>query len=230
MKRILRNTFASVVLLFIALTASAQKKAISGTVFDNDNVPLIGAAVMIGNDASTGVITDLDGNFTIQAKPSDVLTVSYIGFANQTVTVGNQTKLTIVLSPDQNVLEDVVVIGYGSVKKSDLTGSVVNVKMGDIKDTPAVSIDNALQGRIAGADFMSTDGAPGSTATIRIRGTRSITASNEPLIVVDGVMDAISDLNDINSDDIASISVLKDASSTAIYGSRGANGVIIITT
>ncbi|MBQ1209510.1 MAG: TonB-dependent receptor [Bacteroidales bacterium] len=216
--------------LLMSQNASAQKKTISGTVFDNDNFPLIGAAVMIGSDASTGVITDLDGNFTIQAKPSDVLTITYIGFATQTVTVGDQTKLTIVLSPDQNILDDVVVIGYGSVKKSDLTGSVVNVKMGDIKDTPALSIDNALQGRIAGADFMSTDGAPGSTSTIRIRGTRSITASNEPLIVVDGVMDAINDLNDINSDDIASISVLKDASSTAIYGSRGANGVIIITT
>ncbi len=231
MKRLFQYSIVlAAVLLTTALSASAQKKTVTGTVLDNDNLPLIGAAVMIGNDASTGVITDIDGNFTIQARPSDVLTVTYIGFANQTVTVGSQTHLNIVLSPDQNVLEDVVVIGYGTVKKSDLTGSVVNVKMGDIKDTPAVSIDNALQGRIAGADFMSTDGAPGSTATIRIRGTRSITASNEPLIVVDGVMDAINDLNDINSDDIASISVLKDASSTAIYGSRGANGVIIITT
>ena len=166
--------------LLMSQNASAQKKTISGTVFDNDNFPLIGAAVMIGSDASTGVITDLDGNFTIQAKPSDVLTITYIGFATQSVTVGDQTKLTIVLSPDQNILDDVVVIGYGSVKKSDLTGSVVNVKMGDIKDTPALSIDNALQGRIAGADFMSTDGAPGSTSTIRIRGrisTRFITSS-----------------------------------------------------
>lgn len=102
--------------------------------------------------------------------------------------------------------------------------------MNDIKDVPVLSVDNALQGRIAGADFMSTTGEPGATTTIRIRGTRSINASNEPLIVVDGVMDAIHDLNDINSDDIAGISVLKDASSTAIYGSRGANGVILITT
>ena len=119
---------------------------------------------------------------------------------------------------------------YGQVAKKDLTGSVATVKMNDIKDVPVLSVDNALQGRIAGADFMSTTGEPGATTTIRIRGTRSINASNEPLIVVDGVMDAIHDLNDINSDDIAGISVLKDASSTAIYGSRGANGVILITT
>ena len=128
------------------------------------------------------------------------------------------------------MLEETVVIGYGTVKKQDLTGSVTNVKMNDLKSAPQFSVDNALQGRIAGADIMSTSGEPGATTTIRIRGSRSITASNEPLIVVDGIMDAIHDLNDLNSDDIASISVLKDASSTAIYGSRGANGVIIVTT
>lgn len=123
-----------------------------------------------------------------------------------------------------------VVIGYGAVKKSDLTGSVSNVKMSDIRDVPNTSVDQALQGRIAGVDIMSTSGAPGATTSIRVRGTRSISASNEPLIVVDGVIDAVSDLNDINSADIEQISVLKDASSTAIYGSRGANGVIIVTT
>ena len=123
-----------------------------------------------------------------------------------------------------------VVIGYGAVKKSDLTGSVSNVKMSDIRDVPNTSVDQALQGRIAGVDIMSTSGAPGATTSIRVRGTRSISASNEPLIVVDGVIDAVSDLNDINSSDIESISVLKDASSTAIYGARGSNGVIVITT
>ena len=112
-----------------------------------------------------------------------------------------------------------VVIGYGAVKKSDLTGSVSNVKMSDIRDVPNTSVDQALQGRIAGVDIMSTSGAPGATTSIRVRGTRSISASNEPLIVVDGVIDAVSDLNDINSADIEQISVLKDASSTAIYGS-----------
>ena len=148
-----------------------------------------------------------------------------MGYETQTVQVSrNRTKYNITLSEDENVLQEVVMIGYGSVKKEDLTGSVTNVKMADIQSLPVLSVDNALQGRIAGADFMSTDGAPGSTTTVRIRGSRSITASNEPLYVVDGIIDAIHDLKDINADDIANISVLKDASSTAIYGSRGANG------
>ena len=215
-------------LMLAALPAMAQS-TIKGHVYDNTGEPLIGAYVTISG-TSTGSITDLDGAYTIVAKSSDVLTAEYMGFTPMSETVGSRTVIDFRLQPDKNVLEDVVVIAYGAAKKSDLTGSVANVKMGDIKDAPVLSIDNALQGRIAGADFMSTDGAPGSTTTIRIRGTRSISASNEPLFVVDGVIDAIHDLNDINSDDIASISVLKDASSTAIYGSRGANGVIIITT
>ena len=217
-------------LLLLPLGAFAQKKTVTGTVLDNDNQPLIGAGVVLENNPTQGVITDIDGRFSIQASASDVLVFSFIGYADQHIAVGEKSVIDVVLQPD-NALEEIVVIGYGTAKKSDLTGSVTNVKMSDVLDSPAaVSVDNALQGRIAGAEFMSTDGAPGATTTIRIRGSRSITASNEPLFVVDGVMDAIHDLNDINSDDIQSISVLKDASSTAIYGSRGANGVIIITT
>ena len=127
-------------------------------------------------------------------------------------------------------VDEVVVIGYGTVKKGDATGSVANIKISDVKDLPVLSVDQALQGRVAGADIMSTTGEPGATTSIRIRGTRSISASNEPLIVVDGVMDAVSDLNDLNMADIESVTILKDASSTAIYGSRGSNGVIIVTT
>ncbi|MBQ5642675.1 MAG: SusC/RagA family TonB-linked outer membrane protein, partial [Bacteroidaceae bacterium] len=210
------------------ICASAQSQ-VKGHVYDSAGEPLIGAYVTI-EGTTTGSITDIDGAYVITAKPTDVLKAEYMGFTPATEIVGQRAVIDLTLTEDQNVLEDVVVIAYGAAKKSDLTGSVANVKMGDIKDAPVLSIDNALQGRIAGADFMSTDGAPGSTTTIRIRGTRSISASNEPLFIVDGIMDAIHDLNDINSDDIASISVLKDASSTAIYGSRGANGVIIITT
>ena len=218
-------------LLLLSLIASAQeKKVVTGTVLDNENYPLIGAGVVFENNPGQGVITDYDGKFSIEASPEDVLVFSFIGFTDQHIKVGEQTEINVTLQPDSNNLEEIVVIGYGTTRKTDLTGSVTNVKMSDIADSPSVSVDNALQGRIAGAEFMSTDGAPGATTTIRIRGTRSITASNEPLFVVDGVMDAINDLNDINSDDIASISVLKDASATAIYGSRGANGVIIITT
>ena len=210
------------------ICASAQSQ-VKGHVYDSAGEPLIGAYVTI-EGTTTGSITDIDGAYVITAEPTDVLKAEYMGFTPATEIVGQRAVIDLTLTEDQNVLEDVVVIAYGAAKKSDLTGSVANVKMGDIKDAPVLSIDNALQGRIAGADFMSTDGAPGSTTTIRIRGTRSISASNEPLFIVDGIMDAIHDLNDINSDDIASISVLKDASSTAIYGSRGANGVIIITT
>ena len=227
MKKTIRF-FISAVLLLVALPALAQTQ-VTGHVYDSTGEPLIGASVMI-KGTMTGSITDIDGAYSISAKSTDVLVAEFLGFNAIEETVGSRKVIDFKLSEDKNVLDDVVVIAYGAAKKSDLTGSVANVKMGDIKDTPTLSIDNALQGRIAGADFMSTDGSPGATTSIRIRGTRSISASNEPLFIVDGIMDAIHDLNDINSDDIASISVLKDASSTAIYGSRGANGVIIITT
>ena len=223
-----KRWLAAFAFAFIGLCASAQSQ-IKGHVYDSAGEPLIGAYVTV-EGTKDGSITDIDGAYVITAKSSDVLKAEFMGFMPQSETVGQRKVIDFRLSEDRNVLDDVVVIAYGAAKKSDLTGSVANVKMGDIKDAPVLSIDNALQGRIAGADFMSTDGAPGSTTTIRIRGTRSISASNEPLFIVDGIMDAIHDLNDINSDDIASISVLKDASSTAIYGSRGANGVIIITT
>ncbi|MBQ9311101.1 MAG: TonB-dependent receptor [Bacteroidales bacterium] len=219
------------VLLAVALTgwSAAAQRQIKGRVTDDSGAPLPAATVMV-KGSSNGVLADMDGKYSINAASSAVLVAEYMGYIPQEVKVGDKTTIDFSLAEDSNMLEDVVVIAYGTAKKTDLTGSVANVKMDDVKSTPVLSIDNALQGRIAGADFMSTDGAPGSTTTIRIRGTRSISASNEPLIVVDGIIDAINDLNDINSDDIASISVLKDASSTAIYGSRGANGVIIITT
>ncbi len=226
----MKKIFLLALVVLLPFAAHAQKRTVTGTVFDNENYPLIGAGVVFADNPTVGVITDLDGNFSIEAGPEDVLVFNCIGFAEQRITVGDQTVINVIMLPDNHNLDEIVVIGYGTTKKSDLTGSVTNVKMADIADSPSVSVDNALQGRIAGAEFMSTDGAPGATTTIRIRGSRSITASNEPLFVVDGVMDAINDLNDINSDDIASISILKDASATAIYGSRGANGVIIITT
>ena len=201
-----------------------------GRVLDEQGAPVIGATVMV-KGTQTGVSSDVEGNYEIVVPgPGSVLVFNYLGYQPQEIAVGNRTQIDVRLAEDNNVLDDVVVIGYGAVKKSDLTGSVSNVKMSDIRDVPNTSVDQALQGRIAGVDIMSTSGAPGATTSIRVRGTRSISASNEPLIVVDGVIDAVSDLNDINSADIEQISVLKDASSTAIYGSRGANGVIIVTT
>ena len=228
--------FAAVMLamatLLLPASASAQAKniTISGTVTDASNKQaLIGAAVSV-EGTTIGTSTDLNGKYTLQAPANGVLEVQYLGYAPQKIKINSRTTINIVLSQDNVKVEEVVVIGYGSVAKSDLTGSVTNVKMSEIADAPVSSVDQALQGRIAGADIMSTTGEPGASTSIRIRGTRSITASNEPLIVVDGVMDGVSDLGDINPSDIKSISVLKDASSTAIYGARGANGVIIVTT
>lgn len=229
------STAAAVLMLLVPPFAEAQAQTasgtVSGTVLDQSGNPMAGATIIAtGKGGKTGTMADASGKYSIKAGPEDVIEVQYLGYVSQSAKVGSKKVIDFTLAEDENMLEETVVIGYGTVKKQDLTGSVTNVKMNDLKSAPQFSVDNALQGRIAGADIMSTSGEPGATTTIRIRGSRSITASNEPLIVVDGIMDAIHDLNDLNSDDIASISVLKDASSTAIYGSRGANGVIIVTT
>ena len=219
----------TLLLLLVSGPLFAQKKVVTGLVCDEQNVPLIGATVMV-KGTQNGTIADVDGTYTLTVKEGDVLQAVFTGYLTEEVTVGKAEKVNFILKEDRTLLDEVVVIGYGQTKKSDLTGSVTSVKMNDIKDAPAYSVDNAMQGRIAGAEVMSTTGEPGATTTIRIRGTRSVEASNEPLIVVDGVVDAIADLNDISPEDIESITVLKDASSTAIYGARGANGVILVTT
>ena len=228
--------FAAVMLAMATLlipasvSAQAKKVTISGTVTDASNKQaLIGAAVSV-EGTTIGTSTDMNGKYTLQAPADGVLEIQYLGYTSQKIKINSRTTINVALSQDNVKVDEVVVIGYGSVAKSDLTGSVSTVKMSEIADAPVSSVDQALQGRIAGADIMSTTGEPGASTSIRIRGTRSITASNEPLIVVDGVMDGVSDLGDINPSDIKSISVLKDASSTAIYGARGANGVIIVTT
>lgn len=218
----------ALLLLLVSGPLYAQKK-VTGLVCDEQNTPLIGATVMV-KGTQNGTIADVDGTYSLTVREGDVLQAVFTGFVTEEVTVGKSDKINFILREDRAHLDEVVVIGYGATKKSDLTGSVTSVKMNDIKDVPATSVDNAMQGRVAGAEIMSTTGEPGATTTIRIRGTRSVEASNEPLIVVDGVVDAIIDLNDINPEDIESISVLKDASSTAIYGARGANGVILVTT
>ena len=208
---------------------SGTKHTVTGKVTDQSGEPLIGATVLV-TGTTNGASTNATGDYSIQVPEGASLTFQYIGYEAKTEKVGARTKVDVKLEQSKQTIDEVVVIGYGTVKKTDLTGSVANVKMSDIKDVPVGSVDQALQGRIAGADIMATTGEPGATTSIRIRGTRSISASNEPLIIVDGVIDGIHDLNDINSADIESISVLKDASSTAIYGARGANGVILITT
>lgn len=220
-------------LMLVASAAFAQGK-ISGIVSDDKGEILTGAVVMVKNQdgsVKSTTTTDPAGLYSVNAAKGDILEFHFLGYQVYKLTVGLESKYNVMLEPSAALtLNDVVVIGYGAVKKADLTGSVANVKMSDIRDVPTTSLDMALQGRIAGVDIMSSSGEPGAATSIRIRGTRSITASNDPLIVVDGVMDAVSDINDINPSDIENISVLKDASATAIYGARGANGVILITT
>lgn len=221
-------------LLLAPLKMQAQSLTVEGLIRDDRGEPLAGAIVMVpgeGGAPKTTAMADIDGRYKISCNPTDVLEFRFLGMKDVTEQVAGRTKIDVTMQPDAaNVLDEAVAIGYGTVRREDLTGSVANVKMGEIRDNPLTSVDQALQGKIAGADIMTTTGEPGATTSIRIRGTRSIEASNEPLIVVDGVMDAVSDLNDINPADIEDISVLKDASSTAIYGARGANGVILVTT
>lgn len=224
---------AALALAVLPLAAQAPRP-VQGTVYDAEGDPLPGAVIVVegkGDTVLQTVTADIDGRYALTCAPDAVLKAMYVGHADQRESVQGRSQVDFVLLSDASlVLEEAVAIGYGTVKKADLTGSVTSVKMGDIRDVPVTSVDQALQGRIAGTDVMSTTGEPGATTSIRIRGSRSITASNEPLIVVDGVMDAVNDLGDLNPADIESISVLKDASATAIYGARGSNGVILVTT
>ena len=215
---LLRKVVAFLIALPLFLPpALAQEATVQGIVTDENGNSMPGASIIVVG-TSRGTTSSASGEYSIRAKEGDVLEFQFLGYEKQQVKVQKATsRINVKMVPDRKLqMDEVVVIGYGTVKKTDMTGSVANVKMSDIKDVPVLSVDQALQGRIAGADIMSTTGEPGATTSIRIRGTRSISASNEPLIVVDGVMDAIRDLNDINSADIESVTVLKDASSTAI--------------
>jgi len=217
---------AATLLLFCTAMANAQ--TVSGTV-TSDGQPLPGATVIV-KGTTTGVTTDFDGNFTINAEASDTLMISYVGYSSTEVLVGSQTQINITLEED-NALDEVVVIGYGTQRKSDLTGSVSSVSAEDLNALPVARVDQALQGRASGVQVTQTSGAPGAGTVIRVRGGNSITGSNEPLWVIDGIVVGTNfNLNNINSNDIKSIEVLKDASSIAIYGSRGANGVVLVTT
>ena len=206
----------------------AQDTNITGTVLADDG-PLPGASVVV-KGTTRGVSTDFDGNYTIEAGPDDILQFSYIGYTTKEVKVGSQTQINVVLEAG-NELDEVVVIGYGTTTKSDLTGSVSTVSSEEITQIPSSRVDQVLQGRAAGVQVTQTSGAPGAGTVIRVRGGNSITGSNEPLWVIDGIVVGTNfNLNNINANDIKSIEILKDASSIAIYGSRGANGVVLVTT
>lgn len=226
MKRIL--SLIALILLTATLQAQTVIK-ISGTVYDDKGEAALGASVLV-EGTNNGTVVNEKGNFILTAPSNSILVVSCLGFKEQKISVDSRKNIKVILIPDTKLLDDVVVIGYGTARKSDLTGAVSVVEMDKIQTPTAMNADQALAGRIAGVEVISAGGQPDEASTIRIRGTRSINASNEPLIVVDGVMDAVSDLGDLNPDIIKSITVLKDASSTAIYGSRGSNGVIMVTT
>jgi TonB-linked SusC/RagA family outer membrane protein len=209
------------------LHGNAQNKVVTGTVKDTDGVQMPGVSIF-EKGTSNGTTSDVDGKFSLAVSPGAVLTFTFIGMAVKDVEVGNQTSLNVVLDPDVSQLEEVVVIGYGTVKKSDLTGSVVSVTGDALRKVPLSNIAETLTGRMAGVQVTSTEGSPDADIRIRVRGGGSITQDNSPLYIVDGFQ--VNSISDISPSDIQSIDVLKDASSTAIYGSRGANGVIIITT
>lgn len=219
--------------LFLSLSAAVfaqQKTSVSGTVTDKAGIPLEGVAVIERGVLTNGVMTDSLGRYSISVPAEAFLEISSMGYKSVVEHVNGRKKIDVTLLDDNELLEATVVIGYGTSKKGDLTGTVSVVNMNEISSAPVISVAQALQGKIAGAEFSSGTGEVGESAEIRIRGSRSITAGNKPLIVVDGVPDAVEDLNEINPADIINISVLKDISSTAIYGSRGANGVILVTT
>src|SRR5688572_13529496 len=247
----LKLRYGLLALLFMAkLSTAVGQQVVKGTVVDQTGQRMPGVNIMIKNKG-VGTTTDASGAFSIEAKSDDVLTFSFIGYSPQEVTVGSQSNISITLEEDVSLLNEVVVIGYGEVKKSDLTGSISSVKGETLNQSIATGIDQALIGRVAGITATQMSGQPGGSVSIRIRGTSTINGDAEPLYVIDGVpvsgnnrnvyemgLGAIgggakttySPLSTINPNDIESVEVLKDASATAIYGNRGSNGVVIITT
>ncbi|MFZ2286371.1 MAG: TonB-dependent receptor [Bacteroidales bacterium] len=216
-------------ILFLSLVCLGPLRAqvpIKGTVVDDQNLPLPGATVLVKN-TFRGTMTDFDGTYTISALPSDTLVFSMVGTATREIVVGNRTVIDVMLATQTTLMDEVVVIGYGTVRKSDLTGAVSSVKTDDLLKITSLNAEQGLQGKVTGVQVISTSGAPGAGAAVRVRGVGTFNNSS-PIFVVDGVI--LDDISFLNSSDIASMEVLKDASATAIYGSRGANGVIMITT
>ena len=209
--------------------AEAAEHVVAGTVTDEKNAALPGVSVVV-KGSNRGSTTDAKGQFQLTIPDGDavILTFSFVGYQSQDIAVGSKTTLNVSMTPDVSSLDEVVVIGYGAVRKKDLTGSVVQLKSEQLKEVPTANVLEAAQGKIAGADITRSSGQAGAKINISIRGNRSIGGNNSPLIIVDGIQ--YSNLEDINANDIETMDVLKDASSIAIYGSRGANGVILITT
>jgi TonB-linked SusC/RagA family outer membrane protein len=223
MKKII---LCSLILNLFSIATFAQQ-TVKGSVTAVDKQALPGVSIAI-KGAIVGTISDLDGHFSLNVKPKDVLVFSYLGFKTQELTVGNRTSIEIVMDEDVALLDEVVVVGYGTQKKSDITGSVSSVKPKDIQNISMTRTDEALQGQVAGVQVINNDASPNAKISVRIRGVNSINAMSEPLVIIDGMQGG--SMSDVHPNDIESIEVLKDASATAIYGSRGAGGVILIST
>jgi TonB-linked SusC/RagA family outer membrane protein len=219
----------SLLLFVFCTTALAQNTiTVSGTVADESGTPIPGASVIVQN-TTNGTTTDFDGNYVIEAASNATLEFRYLGFVTQTIAINGRTNISIQMAEDTQQLSEVVVIGYGTQNKESVTGSVVSIKGDNLNEVQSANFQQALQGRAAGVQIQTTNTRPGAAPQIRIRGVRSLSADNNPLVVLNGIPFS-GGLNDINPNDIESLDILKDASATAIYGSRGANGVILITT
>jgi len=212
-------------------TVAADQQRVTGKITDSKGEPIPGATI-VEKGTSNGVVSDIDGNFSLALQGNaPVLVVSFVGMVSQEITVGNQSQFNVSMKADYIGIEEVVAVGYGTMKKSDLTGSVSSVTPEKLVDRPVVNVGQALQNKVAGVQVIrQAAGDPGGRPQIRIRGTNSINTSADPLFVVDGIVGVINALQNLNPSDIATMDILKDASATAIYGTRGANGVIIITT
>ncbi|MBP5234575.1 MAG: TonB-dependent receptor plug domain-containing protein, partial [Bacteroidales bacterium] len=245
-----RQLLTCMLMLFGALSLMAQNK-VTGRITDNSGQGVINASVMV-KGTNNGVVADLDGYYEIVVSQGSTLVYSSIGYKDQEVVVGTQSVINVLLVENSELLDEIVVVGYGTMKRSDLAGSSVSMKEDDLKGSIITNLDQSLQGRAAGVTAVQTSGAPGSSSSIRVRGQATINANAEPLYVIDGVImqgggnsgadfglgdalgngkvSTISPLSTINPADIVSMEILKDASATAIYGAQGANGVVLITT
>lgn len=227
--RFCKSLVLVLLMVFSTLPVFAQGKIISGTVKDGSGVPIVGATILEKGNASNGTATDLDGNFSFSVSArGNTLVVSYIGMKPREIPIDNKTTFQIQLEEGSVALDEIVMIGYGTQRKRDLTGTVTSLSGKELAKIPTASTAQAITGRMAGVQITTTDGSPDAEMVIRVRGGNSVTGDNSPLYIVDGF--PVSSLNDVSPTDIQSIDILKDASSTAIYGSQGANGVVLITT
>jgi TonB-linked SusC/RagA family outer membrane protein len=226
MKKI-KCLFLLLILCSFTAALAQQSGNVTGVITDEKGEAIIGAAIKL-KGSTVGTVTDIDGKFSLKAPAGSVLSISYVGYTSQEVSLNGRTTISVQLKEDTKKLDEVVVIGYGTVKKRDLTGAVSSVSGKDLAKNPVSNVTEALQGHLPGVNVLSQDGRPGANVSIKVRGGGSITQSNDPIFIVDGF--PVSGISDIPADRIESIDVLKDASSTAIYGARGANGVILVTT